>query len=392
VSKHHLQLVTNNTYLTVVTETWPPEINGVAHTINQMVAGLRKRGGYHIQLVRPRQVAQEKARSEALFKEHLVNGLTLPFYKEVRLGFPQYHALKHLWKQQRPDIVQIVTEGPLGYSAMKAAKKLGIPVISDFHTNFDQYSRYYRLSGFFNLAKRYLRHVHNQTLVTLVPTRELQQQLTANGYTKLGVLERGIDTTQFNPQRRSHTLRTQLGIRPEQLLVTLVSRMAQEKNLDLAFEAFRTIQQHVPDARFLLVGDGPERKRLQEAHPDCLFVGMQTGSALAEHYASGDLFLYPSTSETFGNVILEAMASGLPVVTFDYAAAHEHMQYGINGMNVPLDDNAAFIQASRSLAMNPALRQTQGYAAHQTALTLSWATVVERLHQTIQTILHEVRP
>ncbi len=381
-----------NTRLSIVTETWPPEINGVAHTINQMVAGLRTRGGYHLQLVRPRQMAHEKARREDGFQEHLVNGLTLPFYREVRLGFPQYHALKRLWKTQRPDIVQIVTEGPLGYSAMKAAKKLGIPVISDFHTNFDQYSRYYRLSGFFNLAKRYLRHVHNQTLVTLVPTRELQQQLTASGYTKLGILERGIDTTQFNPQRRSHALRTQLGIRPEQLLVTLVSRMAQEKNLDLAFEAFRAIQQHVPDARFLLVGDGPERKRLQDAHPDCLFAGMQTGNALAEHYASGDLFLYPSTSETFGNVILEAMASGLPVVTFDYAAAHAHMQYGTNGMNVTLDDNAAFIEASVTLALNPALRQTQGNAAHHTALSLSWEKVVERLHQTIQTLLHEVRP
>ena len=148
----------------------------------------------------------KKPAREDHFQEHLVNGLTLPFYKEVRLGFPQYNALKRLWKKQRPDIVQIVTEGPLGYSAMKAAHKLGIPVISDFHTNFDQYSRYYRLSGFFNLAKRYLRHVHNQTLVTLVPTRELQQQLSANGYTKLGILDRGIDVERFNPQRRCNYL------------------------------------------------------------------------------------------------------------------------------------------------------------------------------------------
>ncbi|OQX13561.1 MAG: glycoside hydrolase [Thiothrix lacustris] len=390
MSNARLQLVSNHTRLSVVTETWPPEINGVAHSISRMVGGLRTRGGYNIQLVRPRQMPNEKPQREALFHEHLVNGLTLPFYKEVRLGFPQYNALKSLWKKQRPDIVQIVTEGPLGYSAMKAAKKLGIPVISDFHTNFDQYSRYYRLSGFFNLAKRYLRHVHNQTLVTLVPTRELQQQLSANGYTKLGILDRGIDVERFNPQRRSETLRAQLGIRPEQLLVTLVSRMSPEKNLDLAFHAFRAIQKQVPDARFLLVGDGPERKRLQDAHPDCLFVGMQTGIALAEHYASGDVFLYPSTSETFGNVVLEAMASGLPVVTFDYAAAHEHLRSGINGMGIPLDDNAAFIQAGITLALDPALRRVLGQAAHQTALGLSWEKVVERLHHTIQNVLREV--
>ncbi|HRJ54332.1 MAG TPA: glycosyltransferase family 1 protein [Candidatus Thiothrix moscowensis] len=391
MSKPLLQLVHASTRLTVVTETWPPEINGVAHTISRMVEGLRGRGGYQIQLVRPRQLAREKARREDGFHEYLVNGLTLPFYKEVRLGFPQYHALKRLWKKQRPDIVQIVTEGPLGYSAMKAAKKLGIPVISDFHTNFDQYSRYYRLSGFFNLAKRYLRHVHNQTLVTLVPTRELQQQLAASGYTRVGILERGIDTRQFNPQRRNLALRQRLGVRDDQLLVTLVSRMAQEKNLDLAFVAFRTIQQHVPDAQFLLVGDGPERKRLQEAHPDCLFAGMQTGTALAEHYASGDLFLYPSTSETFGNVVLEAMASGLPVVTFHYAAAYEHIRHADNGMAVPLDDNAAFIDASLALARDPVLRQQLGECASQTALGLSWEKVVERLDNTIQTVLREVR-
>ncbi|MBU0654182.1 MAG: glycosyltransferase family 1 protein [Gammaproteobacteria bacterium] len=387
----NLTLVQSITRLAVVTETWPPEINGVANTIGRLVHGIRDTGSYHVQLVRPRQQAREKAIRTGNFQEYLVNGLTLPFYREVRLGFPQYNALKRLWKQQRPDIVQIVTEGPLGYSAMKAAKKLGIPVISDFHTNFDQYSRYYRLSGFFNLAKRYLRHVHNQTLVTLVPTRELQQQLTACGYEKLGILERGIDAKLFNPQHRSAALRARLGIQPQQLLVTLVTRMAQEKNLDLAFEAFRAIQQQIPDARFLLVGDGPERKRLQDAHPDCLFAGMRTGTDLAEHYASGDLFLYPSTSETFGNVVMEAMASGLPVVTFDYAAAREHIRNGENGMAAPLDDNAAFITASLALAKDAELRKRMGAAATETAHNLSWERVIQRLHNTIQSVLYEVR-
>lgn len=387
-------LVHSATRLAVVTETWPPEINGVANTISRLVEGLRQGGRYHIQLIRPRQHERESAANSHDnhgFQEHLVNGLSLPFYKEVRLGFPQYNLLKRLWKKQRPDIVQIVTEGPLGYSAMKAAKKLNIPTISDFHTNFDQYSRYYRLSGFFNLAKRYLRHVHNQTLVTLVPTRELQQQLTASGYEKLGLLERGIDTQLFNPQRRNLTLRAQLGIQPQQLLVGLVTRMAQEKNLDLAFQAFRAIQKVVPDARFLLVGDGPERKRLQAQYPDALFVGMQTGAALAEHYAISDLFLYPSMSETFGNVILEAMASGLPVVTFDYAAAREYIHDGVNGMKAPFNDSQTFIQASVQLAQDAALRQRLGFAAYETASGLGWDQVVEHLHQTIQSVLRDTQ-
>lgn len=386
----NIQLAKNPTRLAVVTETWPPEINGVANTINRLVQGLRKQGGYEIQLVRPRQSATEKALLESDLQEHLVNGLTLPFYKEVRLGFPQYNALKKLWSRQRPDIVQIVTEGPLGYSAMKAAQKLGIPLISDFHTNFDQYSHYYKLSGFFNIARRYLRHVHNQTLVTLVPTNELRRQLEASGYEKLGIMERGIDAELFHAGRRSEALREKLGIRPDQLLVTLVSRIAQEKNLDLAFEAYQAIRQQVPDAKFLIVGDGPERKRLEEQYPDCLFAGMRRGVELAEHFASGDLFLYPSKSETFGNVVLEAMASGLPVVTFDYAAAREHIRHGDNGMAAPLHDNAAFIRMATELAQDAGLRARMGKAAMQTAHGLSWEKVVERLHNTIQTVLNEV--
>lgn len=375
--------------LSVITETWPPEINGVAHTIHHLVQGLRRRGGYRVQLVRPRREPGERGLREADFEEHLVGGLTLPFYSEVRLGFPQYYPLMRLWRGQRPDLVQIVTEGPLGYSAIKAARRLSIPVISDFHTHFDQYSRYY-LSSLFHLAKRYLRHIHNQTRITLVPTRELSRQLAADGYEKLGLMERGIDAELFHPRHRDDGLRRAWGVAPDQLLVTLVARLAPEKNLDLAFAAFRAIQQSQPHARFLLVGDGPERKRLQEQNPDCLFAGMQRGTDLARHYASSDLFLFPSTSETFGNVILEAMACGLPVVAFDYAAAREYVRSGENGISVPLDDNTAFIAAAVALAGDADQRHRLGEAANRTAHSLRWEEVVGQLHRTIQKILQEV--
>jgi len=378
-------------HLAVITETWPPEVNGVAHTIHHLVQGLRKLNRYQLELVRPRQFAAEQAQVQEGFTEYLTKGVTLPFYKEVNIGLPQYWALKKRWTQHRPDIVQIVTEGPLGYSAMRAAKSLGIPVFSDFHTNFDQYSRHYHLKYAFRFAGAYLRHLHNQTLCTLVPTHELLHQLFEAGYRSLGILERGIDAELFHPAKRSHALRTSLGISDEQLLVVLVSRMAQEKNLDLAFSSFRQIQQVVPNARFLLVGDGPERERLEAEHPDCLFVGMQVGQALAEHYASGDLFLYPSTSETFGNVIIEAMASGLPVLTYDYAAAHKYIQSGHNGVAVPFDDEVAFHKAAIALAQDtPQARQLMGSLARETAQELSWESVVNRLDNIINDLLTEV--
>lgn len=376
--------------LAVITETWPPEVNGVANTAHKLVTGLLNKDHYHIQLVRPQQQTADTSQHPAL-EEVLVSGLTLPFYKEVRLGFPHYFRLKKHWRQQRPDIVQIVTEGPLGYSAVKAAHALGIPVFSDFHTNFDQYSRYYRLSALFKLAKHYLRHLHNLTAVTLVPTQSMLRELKREGYKKLGILDRGVDTTLFTPAKRSTELREALGIRPEQLLVVLVTRLAKEKNLDLAFETFAAIKQVLPDAGFVIVGDGPERARLEAAHPDCLFAGMQRGEKLAGYFASGDLFLYPSTSETFGNVITEAMASGLPVVAFDYAAAEEHIRSEQNGIAIPLTDNQQFIQAGVRLAQDEQHRKHLGEQARLTAADLSWNRVIDRLDRTIQQLLDEAK-
>lgn len=378
-------------HLAVVTETWPPEINGVALTLKYLVAGLIARGDYQITLIRPRQTKTEIPIHTETLEESLVSGFRLPFYQQVRLGFPHYLLLKRQWQKQRPDLVQIVTEGPLGYAALWAARRLKIPVISDFHTRFDQYGSYYHLKKFAGLAEYYLRYLHNQTRLTLVPTQELSQQLSTKGYQRLAVIERGIDTDLFNPARRSLVLRARLGLKPEQLLVTLVSRLANEKNLDLAFAAFRAIQQVVPDARFLVVGDGPKRARLQTLHPDCLFVGMQKDEALASYYASGDLFIYPSMSETFGNVILEAMASGLPVLSFDYAAAHQHLQHKINGFSVPLHDQTAFIQAAVQLALNPNLRQYLGRQASLSTQNLGWQHVIDTLHHTIHTLLQELQ-
>ena len=375
--------------LAVVTETYPPDINGVAHTIHQLVKGLRQLPHYQLQLIRLAQAHEpvKKINNRQNFTEIALTGFSLPFYKEVRVGLPHYIYLIKLWKQQRPAIVQIVTEGLLGWAALKAAKHLKIPVISDFHTHFAQYSQHYRLGFAFKWASAYLRSLHNQTLLTLVPTVELQQQLTQQGYQNLALLSRGIDTELFNPQWRLPSLRAQWQVQPQQLVVALVTRLAAEKNLDLAFQAFRAIQAQVPDAKFLIVGDGPERSRLQALYPDCLFVGMQGGLALAQHYASADLFLYPSTSETYGNVIVEAMASGLAVVSFDYAAAHQHIRSGENGWTLPLADHAAFIQASVDLALQPALAKRLGQQAALTASQLSWHKVVAQLDQHIQGIV-----
>ncbi len=376
--------------LSVVTETWPPEVNGVANTVFQLLSGLLKNGNYYIDLVRPKQKTERLILKHPGFETFTVRGFGLPFYPEVHLGLPQYFLLKKRWSVVQPDIIQVVTEGPLGYAAIKAARSLGIPVFSDFHTRFAEYSKYYRSSGLLQLIQYYLRHLHNQSARTLVPTTALQRELQQDGYNNLTVLGRGVDTTLFHPQRRSHVLRQQLGVQDEELLVILVTRLAAEKNIDLAFTAFRQIQQHVPDARFVLVGDGPERKRLQAEHPDCLFVGMQHDKGLAAYYASADLFLYPSSSETFGLVVIEALASGLPVVAYDYAATALYIQHMLNGMAIPFNDETAFCQAAVKLATDHALRQTLAAEARKTARSLDWQRIVVKLDQIIRGLLAEI--
>ncbi|MGB1256718.1 MAG: glycosyltransferase family 4 protein [Thiolinea sp.] len=389
-ARHHLASKTA-IRLAVVTETWPPEVNGVANTIFQLVSGLLEQGDYHVSLVRPRQKVEQPTLKHPAFEEITLKSITLPFYEEVHLGLPQYFTLKKHWSRNCPDIVQIVTEGPLGYAAVKAARALNIPVFSDFHTRFDEYSKYYRVGGLLRVIKYYLRHFHNQTAMTLVPTAELNNVLQQEGYQHLKVLARGVDTKRFNPAQRSHSLRHKLNISDNQLLVMLVARLAPEKNAGFAFSVFRQIQRAVPDARFVLVGDGPERARLQAKHPDCIFTGMQCGEELATYYASADLFLYPSSSETFGLVVLEALASGLPVIAYDYAATALHIKNRENGLAIPLNDEAAFCREAVHLATDRQLRQKLAVEARKTASTLDWQCIVTCFDQIIRDILAESR-
>ena len=371
--------------IALVTETFPPEINGVAMTLSHLVEGLARRG-HQLTVLRPRQ-AREQARSasadgteiSASFIEHLFHGFPIPGYPLLRLGLPAARSLKKLWSHQRPDLVHVATEGPLGYSALTAARALRLPTTSSFHTNFHHYSADYGFSFFSQSALRYLRHFHNRTLATLSPTDELNRQLESQGFRNLRLLSRGVNTQAFSPAHRSETLRAQLGVKSDELLVVHVSRLAPEKNYPLLFEAFRAIKAAMPSVHLVVVGDGPLRKKLARAHPYARFTGFLSRAYLAEHYASADLFLYPSLSETFGNVVTEAMASGLPIVAFDYAATARFIRKGENGWPVPLGDREEFIRTSAALAQNRELRQRLGSAARATAETISWEFVIEKL-------------
>ncbi|MBK1695212.1 hypothetical protein CKO09_10770 [Chromatium weissei] len=364
-----------NWKLAVVTETYPPEINGVANTMQHLVDGLTARG-HQLQLIRPRQPSdsrQPHSNSTALL---LVPGLPLPGYRGLRFGLPVYWRLRRHWFRHRPALIYIATQGPLGHAALAAARALKIPTVTGFHTQFQHYSQHYGLGMLMRPISASLRHFHNRSDMTLVPTAALQQELTANGFKNVRVFGRGVDVAHFSPTQRSTELRQSWNCDDTSLVIIHVGRIAAEKNLDLAYHAYRAILREQPNTRFVLVGNGPEREHWQQTFPEVICVGAKIGVELAAHYASGDLFLFPSLTETFGNVVTEAMASGLPVIAFDDAAAHTYIQTGHNGITVPVGNRTAFITASVAAARNRQRLRELGAAARITAEDIRWERVL----------------
>lgn len=377
--------------LALVTETFPPEINGVAMTLGHFVDGLRQRG-HRLQLVRPRRCRADTPARQADFEEILAPGIPIPGYRGLRFGLPMPYRLRRLWTRQRPDLVHVATEGPLGWSALAAASQLGLPLTTSFHTRFDHYSAHYGCAWLQQPVAAYLRQFHARAAATFVPTAEMARTLQAQGYARVQVLARGVDQRLFDPARRSPALRATWGVGEHGLAVLVVSRLAPEKNLPLAFAAFEAIQSVRPDARLILVGDGPARKQLAKTWPMAHFAGMRTGADLAAHYASSDLFLFPSLTETFGNVTLEAMASGLPVVAYHAAAAGELIEDGRSGRLAAPGDAAGFIAAARDLAAAPDVRQRLGRAARQRVASMSWEAIQARLESTLLQIAQRHTP
>lgn len=377
-------------YISLVTETYDPDINGVATTLKQIHSVL-KALGHRVQIVCPK---GRKARELDNLLE--VPGLTVPFYKDVRLGLPVGRLLTRAWETDRPDLVHVVTEGPLGYAALRAAEALDLPVTSSLHTNFHAYTSCYRIGWLAEPVVRYLRWFHNRTLRTFTPTKQQAEKLESLGFRHLAVLGRGVDAALFNPKRRDEALRAQwrqragFGLDIEPRVALHVGRLAPEKNLDLLVRTFNTMRAVQPALIGVIVGDGPERARLEKALPWVIFTGMKRHESLARHYASADSFIFPSQTETFGIVLLEAMASGLVCVSFDYAAGNQLVRHGENGYLVPLGDEAQFVQVAKDLAehMGTADILSMRNHAKETAARFDWKQVGRAFEQHLQEVLH----
>lgn len=357
-------------------------------TVGKIVEGLLSRD-HEVLLVRPKQHAEDLPRQERAFREALVTGIPLPKYQGLKFGTPAILLLLSFWRSYKPEVVHVVTEGPLGWAAVYVAKWLNLPVTSSFHTNFHSYTRHYGVGFLQKMTAAYLRSLHNATAVTFVPTKVLASELAWDGYKNLALMSRGVDTELFKPERRSAELRNAWGASGDELVVIHVGRLAAEKNVDLIMTAFSEIAKKVSRAKLVLVGDGPLKENLRQSWPETVFTGSKTGEDLAAHYASGDLFLFPSVTETYGNVTSEAIASGLCVLAYDYAAAAELIDSGKNGVTVPINMEPAFVAAAVRLAADAEKRTAIAGQARASIAHLAWEYVYDAFTGKLQEVVKQ---
>lgn len=366
----------------LITDTYLPDINGVARTLATLAAGLHKRG-HVVEIVTTLEAGKGEAEE---MKRHIMKAMPLPGYPGLRIGFATTWQMQAMYEAFKPDALYVATETPLGIASIRAANKMGIPVVSGFHTNFQTYLEDYALPGLESVAQGLLRSIHNQTARTLTPSADTAAMLEKWGIRNVGVLGRGVDTDLFSPAQRSQALRQEWGADENTPVALYVGRVAAEKNLELLARAFAAFQETRPEAVCVVVGDGPRLKPLQTEHPHFKYMGARTGRELAECYASADVFVFPSITETFGNVVLEAMSSGLLPVAYDYAAPRLLIQQGENGLLAPFNDEASFLDQTRAAASRWS-DQSVREAARHTAGDLGWRKVIEQFEAELQGVI-----
>lgn len=366
-----------------VTETFPPEINGVSLAAERAVLYLRG-AGHAVQLIRPRRAGEAACRDDT---EWRCGTGPLPLAAGPRWGWATPGMLRDLWQSQGglPDVVHVTTPGPLGWAALRAAQAEGIATSADYRASFHADCGPHGLGWTEAVVHGYLRRLHAMVDRTFVPGAGLARELARLGLERLEVLGRGVDAQLFSPERRDGRLRRDWHAGPDNPVLLHVGRLVPEGHAELALQTFERLSARRPGLRMVVVGDGPLRARLQRAHPRARFVGAHSGMALARHFASADVLLFPVPRDSFGNATLEGLASGLVVAAFDTGAAADHVRDGVSGCLAPPCDgleaaDALLGAAARALAA-AAPGGSMRRAARQAACEAGWEPVLGRFEQ-----------
>ncbi|HEV2147332.1 MAG TPA: glycosyltransferase family 1 protein [Longimicrobiaceae bacterium] len=369
------------------TESLLPHVDGVSRTLAQLFGTLEARG-VDFRVHSPFVPGPEVPWSGRV---RPVRYVRFPLYPDYRVSLPWGHGIARELDAWEPDLVHVVSPTPLASWAQRYAARRGIPAVASFHTHFVSYFRYYGVPALEGFGWGMLRRFYARCARVYAPSRSIIRELEAHGIRNLELWSRGIDASRFSPAHRDPELRRRAGADEATPLVLLVSRLVKEKDLADLVEMDRVLRERGADFRLALVGDGPMRAELEERLPHACFAGHQTGEALARWYASADVFVFPSTTETFGNVVLEALASGLPAVVVDRGGPPDQIEPGENGWIARANDPADLADRVEQLLRDGEARARMGRRAVESARERDWSAINGRLIRSYGEVVESAR-
>ncbi len=371
--------------LAIFTDTFTPQVNGVSMTFQRFVDFLDKKG------IEYRLFVPETKR-EGSYNEQVLKFASMPFflYPECRFTFPNVYQIKKELKKFQPDLIHIATPINMGLSGLYYGNKLNIPTVASYHTNFDRFLGYYNVQFMSKALWKYLRWFHQPMLRTFVPSNDTKQTLLNKGLQNIGIWSRGVDCELFQPSNSAQELRSKFQIKEKNIL-TYVGRLAPEKDLDVLMEIANKVPSQIKkNVHWLVVGDGPMKEKLQQIAPENMtFTGYIKGKELADIYAGTTVFVFPSTTETFGNVVLESLACGTPVICAKSGGVQEIVKDQKNGILCEAKDVQSFINAITNLLQDNRKLKWMGLEARNDALKRSWDKVFDDLLNQYEQVLQK---
>ncbi len=371
--------------IAIFTDTFPPDVNGVARILSHYTDYLEQKNIDYM-------VFAPNHKSSEPFSNHINRFMSFPFflYPECRLALPNFFKIKAKLKSFRPDIIHIVTPFNIGICGLRYAKKYDVPVVGSYHTKFDQYLAYYDLQFLSKFFWKYMRWFYRHLEMTYVPSRDTMEQLQRMGFTRMDVWGSGVDCDLFHPDYDKEHVRQQYQIE-EPYILSYVGRLAPEKEVDTLMKIAHSLPEETKKkVHWLITGDGPSREEMEKsASANMTFTGYLDGQDLARVYAASDLFIFPSVTETFGNVVLEALASGTPVIAAKAGGVQNIIQDGKTGILCEPRQISRFVEAIQSLLNNEELRLEMAHQARSYALTQTWEIIFDTLLAHYEYVLHE---
>ena len=371
--------------IAIFTDTFFPEVNGVAKTLNRFTNYLENQG-FSYKVFAPDSVSNEYV------SDHIHRLKSLPFflYPECRLAFPNFMKIKSEIELFSPDLIHVATPFTVGLSGVYYAKKFNIPMVGSYHTDFSDYLHFYDLEFLSKPLWKYMKWFHSPFQKLFVPSIDTLEKLNIRGFSNLEIWPRGVDCQLYHPNYVKENVRNRYGI-SKKFILTFVGRLAPEKDLHTLMKIANSLPSEInKQVHWLIAGDGPLLDELKiSSPPNMTFTGFLKGEGLAEVYSASDLFIFPSPTETFGNVVLEALASGTPVIGANAGGVKNIISTGVTGHLCESGNAEDFIQRIVQLLSNDHLRAQMAINARKYALTQKWDQIFENLINHYSTVIDQ---